>query len=358
MKNVLSMSGTSISKYQIKIIKNYTKNIIFLYDGDKAGIEASIKNINIFLNFNFNIRFYLFKNNQDPNSFLLKNGNKIKNINNFFKKKSINFIDLKIKIYKKNFNDQFKKYLLIKDIIINIYNISNKIIRIIYSQYLSKKFKIKIKYIYKEINKLKKKENKNKKLIININNINNNNKIYLYQYKNNYNYDNNNFINKKINLYDPIKNIEKILIKKINSLKKFVNKFLLLKFKKKKIFIDINKIINKILINIKKYDIILEKKNKKLINFLKEKIKNFNKKNIKKNIIININNKNKISNKIITSYFKNIILKYKYFLLYNNIKKYTKLIKQKDTKNKKKILMKIFFLIKKKKKIEKLIYDL
>ncbi|WGH26713.1 MAG: toprim domain-containing protein [Candidatus Shikimatogenerans bostrichidophilus] len=360
IKNVLSISGTSISKYQVEIIKNYTKNIIFLYDGDKAGIDASFRNINIFLNYNFNIRFYLFKKNEDPNYFLRKNGNKIKNINIFFKKNSINFIDLKIKFFKNKFNDQFKKYLLIKDIILNIYNISNKIIKIIYLQYLSRKFRIKIKYIYKELNKLKKKEDKNKKkkFISNINYVNNKNKIYLKNKNYFFLNQNNNYINDNINIYDPIKNIEKILIKKIISLKKFINKFLIFKFKNKKKFIDINKIIINILINIKKYNIFFNKKNKKIIDYFKKKTKKFKKNYVRKNIIINTKKKKKISNKIISSYFKSIILKYKYFLLSNNIEKYSNLIKQKKSKNKKKNLMKIFFLLKKKKKIEKLIYDL
>ncbi|WGH26073.1 MAG: DNA primase [Candidatus Shikimatogenerans bostrichidophilus] len=333
IKNVISTTGTNITEYHIKIIKKYTNNVILLYDGDKAGIKASIKNIDIFLKNNINIKFFLFYNNYDPNTFILKNKKK-KNLNKYFKKKSLNFIQFKIKIfniYNYNIkNNLFNKYKLIKSIINNISNISNNIIKEIYLQKISNIFNLKKIYLYKEIENIK---NKNKYIIYN----NKNN--FLIKKKKKYIYNNN-----------IIKYIENYFIKKILILKKFINFKLIIKYKKKINLININNIIKKIFKEIKKYNFIFKKKNLIILKNIKKKLKN----NIYKKKIIN---KKKIKNKYILNFFKIIILKYKYYFILDKIKKYENIIKF-NKKDKKKNLLKIFFLIKIKNKIEQKLYFL
>ncbi|WGH27102.1 MAG: DNA primase [Candidatus Shikimatogenerans bostrichidophilus] len=336
LKNVISTTGTTINSYQIKIIKKYTKNIILLYDGDKAGQKSSLRNINIFLKENINIKFFYFKNYYDPSSFLLKK--KIKNIKKYFLKRSINFLQFRIKLFKKNLNDPFKKYILIKKIIKNINNISNNIIKEIYLQKISKIFNIKINNIIYEKNKI---DNKNN----NINYLkkkNYNNYYYFNNYNNNNN--NNNYLYKKKKI-----NYEKILINNIFYLKKY--KYFIFIFKKKKINI---KILIKLIFKIINNNNIIFKK-KKSINLIKKLIKSIKLKKKKYKKIIKIKNKN--FKKKFKNFFLEIILKYKKYLLSKKIKLILKKIKNKK-KNKLKKLIKIFLLFKKKKKIEDKLYNL
>ncbi|WGH25710.1 MAG: DNA primase [Candidatus Shikimatogenerans bostrichidophilus] len=329
LKNVVSSSGTYINTYQINIIKKYTKNIILLYDGDEAGIKASIKSIDIFLQNNINIKFFIFPYNYDPNSFLFKKKKINKNkIQQYFKKKSLNFLEFKMKIFNKYFNDPFQKYILIKSIIKNIYNISNNIIKYIYLQEVEKIFNIKKEIIYKEINKFYIKNNKPKYLIFK------DKKKYIY--------------------YNPILKIENIFIKKILNYKKYINKYLIINYKKKKIIININKILKNIIKEIKKNKIIFNNKENYII------IKNINKSLKKKKTLIRKEIKKKydkkISNKIIYNFFKEIILKYKYYLILKKINLYIDNIK--NNKNNNNLLQKIFFLTKQKNKIEQKLYFL
>ncbi|MDH3004977.1 MAG: DNA primase [Candidatus Shikimatogenerans sp. JK-2022] len=330
IKNVISTLGTNINNIHIDLIKKFTNNVILLYDGDKTGINAAINNINIFLNNDINIRFIILPKNKDPNTFILSKLNLIKNFNIYFKKKSLNFIDLKKNIFSNLLKDPYKKYTFIKNILENIKHINNSLIKEFYIQKLVKDFKINKEYIYKEINidynnnkkniinkKEKKSINKNKQLLINCKKL-----INLY---------------KKL-LFDLIKKYEKI----VNYYFKFKNKI-----------ININKILKNFFKLLNKYKIIIY--NKKYINLLNIIKKKINNKKIIYQTINYINNKN-LSNKSILNNIKEIILKYKLNLILKNIYIYNKKIKKsKDNNN---LLYKIFYLTKFKNKIINKLYYL
>ena len=72
VKNAVASSGTSLTKEQITLIKRYTQNITMLYDGDPAGIKASLRGIDMILEEGLNVQVLLFPEGDDPDSFSKK----------------------------------------------------------------------------------------------------------------------------------------------------------------------------------------------------------------------------------------------------------------------------------------------
>ncbi len=72
VKNAVASSGTSLTKEQITLVKRYTQNITMLYDGDPAGIKASLRGIDMILEEGLNVQVLLFPDGEDPDSFSRK----------------------------------------------------------------------------------------------------------------------------------------------------------------------------------------------------------------------------------------------------------------------------------------------
>lgn len=69
IENVVASSGTSLTKEQIDLIKRFTQNVLIIYDGDKAGIKASLRGIDMILEKDLNVRILLLPDGNDPDSF-------------------------------------------------------------------------------------------------------------------------------------------------------------------------------------------------------------------------------------------------------------------------------------------------
>jgi DNA primase len=74
VKNVVASSGTSLTEGQIKLIKRFTDNVTVLYDGDAAGIKASLRGIDLLLEQGLNVRCVSFPEGEDPDSYCKKLG--------------------------------------------------------------------------------------------------------------------------------------------------------------------------------------------------------------------------------------------------------------------------------------------
>lgn len=72
VKNVVASSGTALTREQINLVKRYTQNITFLYDGDPAGIKASVRGIDLVLEEGMNVHVLLFPDGEDPDSYSRK----------------------------------------------------------------------------------------------------------------------------------------------------------------------------------------------------------------------------------------------------------------------------------------------
>jgi DNA primase len=153
IENVASSSGTSLTTNQIKLIGRYTKNVTILYDGDQAGINASLRGLDLILENNLNVRIVTFPENEDPDSFSKKLGK-----NKFLKFLGENETDLikyKTNQLNENYrNDPIKKSELVIDIITSISKIPNSIKRSIYIKDCSDLLKIDENTLITEMNKL------------------------------------------------------------------------------------------------------------------------------------------------------------------------------------------------------------
>lgn len=96
VKNVVSSSGTALTVDQILLIKRFTKNITLLYDGDPAGIKASLRGIDLILEQGMNVRVVLFPDGEDPDSYSKRVS--ALELKNYLAEERTNFLRFKAKL--------------------------------------------------------------------------------------------------------------------------------------------------------------------------------------------------------------------------------------------------------------------
>lgn len=139
IENVVASSGTSLTTEQIKLIKRLTENVTILFDGDKAGIKASFRSIDMLLSAGMNIRVLLFPDGDDPDSFARKHPQEY--VENFIDKEAKDFIDFKAEILLKDAgNDPIRKAESIRDIVKSVAFVQNALKREVYLKEVSIKF--------------------------------------------------------------------------------------------------------------------------------------------------------------------------------------------------------------------------
>ena len=98
IENVVSASGTALGTYQIGLIKRSTNNVVLLFDGDNAGINATIRSIDLCLKSEMNVKIASFPEGEDPDSYSKKLTTD--KFQEYLEKTAINFVDYLIDIYK------------------------------------------------------------------------------------------------------------------------------------------------------------------------------------------------------------------------------------------------------------------
>jgi DNA primase len=164
VENVVSSSGTSLTEGQIRLIKRYTDNITILFDGDEAGIKASIRGIDMVLASGLNVRTVIFPDGEDPDSYARKIGPA--EFKNYLETNVNDFISFKAELFARDaLKDPIKKAQTIKDIVQSISKIPDPVLRSIYIKETSGKLKIDESVLIAELNKILIAErNKNKNL--------------------------------------------------------------------------------------------------------------------------------------------------------------------------------------------------
>ncbi|WP_185849478.1 DNA primase [Blattabacterium cuenoti] len=160
IKNVVSSSGISLTVNQILLIKKFTKNIVLFYDGDRSGIKASLRGINMMLEQEMNLRILFISNGEDPDSISKKYCFSHSQLRDFVAKNSYNFVSFKQKIYEifhKHKDDPIKKSFLVKNILNSISKISNVIQKELYLQEASKVLNIRQKVLIFELKRINEK---------------------------------------------------------------------------------------------------------------------------------------------------------------------------------------------------------
>ena len=136
IKNVVSSSGTALSLDQITLIRRLTSNVTMLFDGDKAGVNATLRGIDIILTAGLNVNVCSFPNGEDPDSY--SQDKSFEEIDDYLKNNSKDFIQFKASILAQNSkNDPVSKANTINEIINSISIIPDRIKQEIYVKHCS-----------------------------------------------------------------------------------------------------------------------------------------------------------------------------------------------------------------------------
>ncbi|AUC22020.1 DNA primase [Polaribacter sejongensis] len=156
VENVVASSGTALTPDQIRLINRLTKNITVLFDGDAAGIRASIRGIDLILEQGMNVKVVQFPDGEDPDSFAKANSNA--ELAAYLEDSAQDFINFKVSLLLKDSNnDPIKKAGVIRDIVTSIAKIPDGIQREVYVQECSRIMDISERVLFSELAQLLKK---------------------------------------------------------------------------------------------------------------------------------------------------------------------------------------------------------
>jgi DNA primase len=152
VENVVASSGTALTHGQIRMIHRFTKNVTVLYDGDAAGIKASLKGINLLLEEGLNIKVLLLPDGEDPDSFSRKNSSS--GFIQYLKEHETDFIRFKTEILLKDAgNDPIQRVGLIQDLVESIALIADDITRSVYVKECSQQLDFDETLLHQQVNK-------------------------------------------------------------------------------------------------------------------------------------------------------------------------------------------------------------
>ena len=137
--NTVCGSGTAFTTDQARLIRKFTDNVTLIYDGDKAGVKAAIRNIDILLLQGLNVRAALLPAGQDPDTHARKLGKE--KFDKWLKKNEVDFITFLWKIHEEELNDPIRKTEVLESIAQSIANVPSPIARANYIANLATRFK-------------------------------------------------------------------------------------------------------------------------------------------------------------------------------------------------------------------------
>lgn len=116
VENTVASCGTSLTVEQVRLMRRYTKNVTVLYDGDKAGIKAAFRAVNMLFDEGLHVRVVLFPDGDDPDSYAQKYGST--KLQEYLKENETNFILFKTKVLADDVNgDPIRKAEVLGDIV-------------------------------------------------------------------------------------------------------------------------------------------------------------------------------------------------------------------------------------------------
>lgn len=155
VENVVASCGTSLTPGQIRKIHRFTNNITVLYDGDSAGIHASLRGIDMLLKEGMNVRVVLLPDGEDPDSFARKHN--ATELQDFIKEHEVDFITFKTNLLLDEVaGDPLRKADLIRDIVQSIAVIPDEITRSTYITMCSQRMNINESVLIREVARLRK----------------------------------------------------------------------------------------------------------------------------------------------------------------------------------------------------------
>ena len=157
VKNVVASSGTALSPEQIRLINRLTKNITVLFDGDAAGLRASVRGIDLILEQGMNVKVCSFPQGEDPDSFARQNT--FEELTTYLQENAKDFIQFKASLLVEDAkNDPIKKADTIREIVHSISKIPDPIKREIYVRECSNIMDISEQVLFTTLAQINKKE--------------------------------------------------------------------------------------------------------------------------------------------------------------------------------------------------------
>jgi DNA primase len=158
--NVVAPCGTALTAGQIRLMKRFSPDVTIIYDNDEAGINASLKNINLLLEEGMNVRVLLLPEGEDPDSFAMAHtGDEIRD---FIANNEEDCIFYKCRLLVDSERDPVRKSRAIRDVIETVAYVSDPVLRNLYVDNLSKKYDQKPEMLFKEISSLRRKRREEK----------------------------------------------------------------------------------------------------------------------------------------------------------------------------------------------------
>lgn len=162
IENVVASSGTSLTDEQVKLISRFTKNITVLYDGDVAGMKASLRGIDMILAKGLNVKVLMFPDGEDPDSYSQKVGSSA--FKEFLDENVKDFIHFKTSLYaRESASDPVKRAASAKEVIKSIAIIPDNVQRAIYLKEASDLLQLSESVLLSEMNKILIQEKRQKK---------------------------------------------------------------------------------------------------------------------------------------------------------------------------------------------------
>lgn len=154
IENVVASSGTSLTVEQIRLIGRLTKNITILYDGDAAGIKASLRGLDLILEEGLNVKVVLFPDGHDPDSYVRQVGSSA--FKTYISENKKDFILYKTTILLKDAgNDPIRKAEVIREVVESIAKIPDSIKASVFIKECSSLMRIEEQVLLSELNKMR-----------------------------------------------------------------------------------------------------------------------------------------------------------------------------------------------------------
>ena len=154
IENVVASSGTSLTTEQIRLIGRFTQNVTILYDGDAAGIKASLRGLDMILEEGLNVKVVLFPDGHDPDSYMHKVGSG--EFKKYIENTRKDFILYKADILLKEAGtDPIKRAGIIRDIVESISKIPDDIKAALFIRECSSLLQVEERILLSELNKMR-----------------------------------------------------------------------------------------------------------------------------------------------------------------------------------------------------------
>lgn len=157
IENVVASSGTSLTEDQIRLIKRFTINVTILYDGDPAGIKASLRGIDMILEEGMHVRVVSLPVGEDPDSFARSHSSSA--MVDYLKENETDFIRFKTKLLLEEAGkDPVKRAQMIQEVVRSVAIIPDRIERTVYLQECSSMLGVDEQTLFTEAARIKRKQ--------------------------------------------------------------------------------------------------------------------------------------------------------------------------------------------------------